>query len=61
MRNTQKMSLSLPNEMASGVKSKVARGEYASESDVVREGLRALEAHNRASGKLAMREGGSGL
>lgn len=48
MRTTQQMSITLPNEMAAGIKSKVASGEYASESEVIREGLRALEARDRA-------------
>ena len=36
------MSITLPNEMASMVKAKVLAGEYASESEVIRDGLRAL-------------------
>ncbi len=34
--------------MANAVKSKVATGEYATESEVIREGLRALMARDRA-------------
>lgn len=48
MRSTQPLSVTLPNEMAEAVKAKVARGEYASESEVVREGLRALMERDRA-------------
>ncbi len=48
MRTTQQMSITLPNEMAQAVRAKVAAGEYASESEVVREGLRALMARDRA-------------
>jgi putative addiction module CopG family antidote len=48
MRTTKQMSITLPNEMAKLVKSKVAGGEYASESEVVRDGLRALMARDRA-------------
>lgn len=48
MRTTQQMSITLPNEMASQVKARVASGEYASESEVIREGLRALAARDRA-------------
>ncbi|XBS69612.1 type II toxin-antitoxin system ParD family antitoxin [Acerihabitans sp. KWT182] len=48
MRTTQQMSITLPNEMAASVKSRVANGEYASESEVIREGLRALDARDRA-------------
>jgi putative addiction module CopG family antidote len=42
MRSTQPMTITLPLEMAEMVKAKVASGEYATESDVVREGLRGL-------------------
>jgi len=35
------MSITLPNELAVAVREKVASGEYASESEVVRDGLRA--------------------
>ncbi|MFG6447450.1 type II toxin-antitoxin system ParD family antitoxin [Roseateles sp. BYS180W] len=48
MRTTQQMSITLPNDMADVVKSKVRSGEYASESEVIRDGLRALMARDRA-------------
>ena len=48
MRSTQQFSITLPNEMADIVKSKVAAGEYASESEVIRDGLRVLLARDRA-------------
>ena len=48
MRSTQQFSVTLPNEMAALVKAKVASGEYASESEVIRDGLRALSARERA-------------
>ena len=48
MRSTQQMSITLPLEMAAMVKAKVAAGEYASESEVIRDGLRALLARDRA-------------
>ena len=48
MRATQQLSITLPNEMADTVKAKVQAGEYASESEVIREGLRALMARDRA-------------
>lgn len=48
MRTTQQMSITLPNEMADAVKAKVRTGEYASESEVIRDGLRALMARDRA-------------
>ena len=48
MRTTQQMSITLPKEMAEAVKAKVRAGEYASESEVIRDGLRALMARDRA-------------
>ena len=48
MRSTQQLSITLPTEMAEAVKSKVATGEYATESEVIRDGLRALLARDRA-------------
>lgn len=48
MRTTQQMSITLPNDMADAVKTKVRSGEYASESEVIRDGLRALLARDRA-------------
>ena len=48
MRTTQQFSITLPNEMAAVVKAKVEAGEYATESEVIRDGLRALMARDRA-------------
>lgn len=48
MRTTQQFSITLPNEMADIIKTKVAAGEYATESEVIRDGLRALIARDRA-------------
>lgn len=48
MRTTQQLSLTLPNDMAAQVRAKVTSGEYASESEVIRDGLRALQARDRA-------------
>lgn len=48
MRSTQQFSITLPNELADIVKAKVAAGEYATESEVIRDGLRALLARDRA-------------
>lgn len=48
MRTTRQFSITVPNEMADMIKAKVESGEYASESEVVREGLRALQAKDRA-------------
>lgn len=51
MRTKQQISITLPNEMAAQLKAKVASGEYASESEVIREGLRALLARDQAAEK----------
>ncbi len=48
MRTTRQMSVTLPHEMADMVRAKVTSGEYASESEVIRDGLRALAARDRA-------------
>jgi putative addiction module CopG family antidote len=48
MRTTQQLSVTLPTEMAHAVKEKVRSGEYASESEVIRDGLRTLFARDRA-------------
>ena len=48
MRSTQQFSITLPNEMAEAVRAKVASGEYATESEVIRDGLRVLLARDRA-------------
>lgn len=47
MRTTQQFSITLPNEMAALVKAKVETGEYATESEVIRDGLRTLMARDR--------------
>ena len=48
MRTTQQLSITLPTEMAETVRAKVRAGGYASESEVIREGLRALIAREQA-------------
>ena len=48
MRNTQAISVTLPHDMAAMVKAKVSSGEYATESEVIRDGLRALLARDAA-------------
>lgn len=48
MRTTQQFSITLPDEMAKIIKDKVKSGEYATESEVIRDGLRALLARDRA-------------
>jgi len=48
MRNTKPLSITLPHAMAAMVKAKVASGEYATESEVIRDGLRTLQARDAA-------------
>ncbi len=48
MRSTQQLSITLPHDMALAVRERVASGEYASESEVIRDGLRVLLARDRA-------------
>ena len=48
MRNTQAISVTLPHDMAAMVKAKVTSGEYATESEVIRDGLRSLQARDAA-------------
>ena len=48
MRSTQQFSITLPNEMAEAVRAKVASGESATESEVIRDGLRALMGRDQA-------------
>lgn len=47
MRSTKQLSITLPNEMTDLIKEKVATGEYASESEVIRDGIRALLSRER--------------
>lgn len=42
------MSITLPVEMARLIKEKVASGAYASDSEVIRDGLRALQERDAA-------------
>ena len=48
MSNVQKRTFSLAEEQAEFIDAKVASGDYASASEVVREGLRALKAQDEA-------------
>ena len=48
MRTTKQLSITLPKSMAEALKERVASGAYASESEVVRDGLRALFARDEA-------------
>ena len=47
MRTTRQFSITLPLEMADAVKAKVEAGEYATESEVIRDGLRVLLERDR--------------
>lgn len=58
MRTTRQFSITLPNEMADIIKAKVAAGEYASESEVIRDGLRVLMARDRVTENWLMQEVG---
>lgn len=42
MRTTQALTITLPHDMIEMVKAKVTSGEYATESEVIRDGLRTL-------------------
>lgn len=56
MRTTQSLSITLPHEMAQMVKRKVSSGEYATESEVIRDGLRTLAARDAAVEKWLIDE-----
>jgi antitoxin ParD1/3/4 len=55
MRTTQALSITLPRTMAEMVKAKVTSGEYASDSEVIRDGLRMLSARDMAAGGCCTR------
>nr|WP_210320000.1 type II toxin-antitoxin system ParD family antitoxin [Pseudaminobacter soli] len=48
VRTTRALTITLPSDMAQMVKDKVASGEYASESEVIRDGLRSLAQRDAA-------------
>ena len=48
MRTTRQLSITLPNEMADTLAERVRSGQYASESEVIRDGLRTLFARDAA-------------
>ena len=47
MRCPQQFSITLPTELADAMRAKVAAGEYATASDVIRDGVRTLLARDR--------------
>jgi putative addiction module CopG family antidote len=57
MRKTQSLSITLPHDMAELVKHKVASGRYATESEVIRDGLRALQERDAAVEQWLRTEG----
>ncbi len=57
MRKTQSLSIALPHHMAQMVKEKVSSGAYATESEVIREGLRALRLQDGALEQWLRTEG----
>lgn len=57
MRSTKPLTITLPAEMAQAVKARVASGAYASDSEVIREGLRALSAQEQAVERWLANEG----
>lgn len=48
VRTTKQLSITLPTEMAAALTDRVASGAYASESEVIRDGLRTLFARDQA-------------
>jgi Arc/MetJ-type ribon-helix-helix transcriptional regulator len=48
MPSTQQFRIKRPNQMAAAVRAKVAAGEYATEIEVTRDGLRVLLARDHA-------------
>jgi len=48
MRTTQQFSITLPHDMAETVRAEVAAGTSATESEVIRDGLRVLMARDAA-------------
>lgn len=57
MRKTKSLSITLTHEMAELVKEKVANGGYATESEVIRDGLRALQERDAAVEQWLRTEG----
>ena len=56
MRSTKQFSITLPEDLAELVKAKVSAGEYASESDVISDGLHALIDRDQAIGQWLQNE-----
>lgn len=56
MRTTQPLTINLPHDMIEMVKAKVSSGKYATESEVIRDGLRTLQARDAALEKWLQQE-----
>jgi putative addiction module CopG family antidote len=56
MRTTQPLTITLPRDLAQMVKDKVSSGKYASESEVIRDGLRTLAARDAALDRWLLEE-----
>jgi antitoxin ParD1/3/4 len=56
MRTTQPLTITLPHDLAQMVKDKVSSGKYASESEVIRDGLRTLVARDSAMQRWLLEE-----
>jgi antitoxin ParD1/3/4 len=56
MPTTQSLNITLPFELAQIVKNKVLSGEYASESDVIQDGLLSLTKHDAVIEKWLLDE-----
>ncbi len=61
MHATKSLNITLPLEMAEMVEAKVASGQYASESDVIRDGLRTLAAQDAALDHWLVEEVGASI
>ena len=59
MKPKQLLNITLQNEMAEAIKTKVRAGEYATESEVIREGVLALSNRDRAIETWLQNEVGS--
>jgi antitoxin ParD1/3/4 len=59
MKPKQLLNITLPNEMAEAIKTKVRAGEYATESEVIREGVLALLNRDRSIETWLQNEVGS--
>jgi antitoxin ParD1/3/4 len=56
MRTTQPLTITLPHNMLEMVKAKVSSGEDVTESEVIRDGLRTLQARDSALEKWLHQE-----